>query len=1043
MEIDMVEDSIEEEGGFGMKRPLATSDDETETEVQSISVSNYHLEDDDDMPVSFSVLPIQWSDSESFDGHKEQVFNLHGSVDNGLQKYFNQVTAWKFDLSRVKPEISLLSKDGKWIKLLKPRKSFQDTVRTILITIRFLHCVKKNPRLSATTVWKNLCEDKELSSYGFKPSQKDLVDHMPLIGEAAKRDAVLAKSKLLLMVMEKKLGSQKLSKKEVKGSARPGLIADDIDNDMLDEANEESEAEDESSKSVCAFCDNGGGLLCCEGACMRSFHATKEEGVESICDSLGLTQKEVDKIKNFYCKNCEYHQHQCFACGELGSSDKVKGAETSVKVLMAAEDLVYFIISIAFVPLNYDDLSCNTPKVVKCASTNCGHFYHPRCVAHLLTRVVKLVAEELERSIADGDPFTCPVHYCHVCKKMENKMEPELQFAVCGRCPKSYHRKCLPREIGLENRDGDITRRVWEDLLPNKRILIYCLNHEVDAELGTPIRDHIKFPRTKATVREISTASKRMKVMKPATKERVILKKNNTGLDNSSGKSAATRSKVTGKLSSGKVGSKKSEKMISGSSISRKPKSNKTSRCLNENKRSNSKKFEMPEQIEHDNQDDDVANETLSVKPVNVLPPLDADSERSLLALWEEARSSITLESVLENLTFASTHTQSSKNAVEKNIPMGNLEGSVDAFRMPLRKLGGRCSTQDVETVCDPDVLKQIFKCKVIDKLHWYVQNGDTIVDFCCGANDFSILMKKKLEETGKECSYKNYDLLPTKKDFSFERKDWTTVQPTELPTGSQLIMGLNLPFGLKAALANKFIDKALGFKPKLLILIAPPETQRQDPFSCPFSMMGDSNNHSLHSSLLTPSYSCLIKIPCRTILYGRMRIFYQACCIGNLSYFNGCMLFGGLIAVFPFSPLLSTVIQSFYLPGSVDVRPPLLSLWSHPDWTTKHMFIAQEHGHMYSQHETLVDTMAADHTMDGDYGENLMPSHDFLESPDDEENQAPHVRMSSLGCEPPAFCRSGTFEHSVPRTGDVLRGFAPGPNHAYARQHSAGWLIE
>jgi len=40
-------------------------------------------------------------------------------------------------------------------------------------------------------------------------------------------------------------------------------------------------------------------------------------------------------------------------------------------------------------------------------------------------------------------------------------------------------------------------------------------------------------------------------------------------------------------------------------------------------------------------------------------------------------------------------------------------------------------------------------------------------------------------------------------------------------------IMGLNPPFGLKAALANKFIDKALEFEPKLMILIVPPETER------------------------------------------------------------------------------------------------------------------------------------------------------------------------------------------------------------------------
>lgn len=39
--------------------------------------------------------------------------------------------------------------------------------------------------------------------------------------------------------------------------------------------------------------------------------------------------------------------------------------------------------------------------------------------------------------------------------------------------------------------------------------------------------------------------------------------------------------------------------------------------------------------------------------------------------------------------------------------------------------------------------------------------------------------------------------------------------------------MGLNPPFGVHASLANKFIDKALTFKPKLLILIVPKETRR------------------------------------------------------------------------------------------------------------------------------------------------------------------------------------------------------------------------
>lgn len=42
----------------------------------------------------------------------------------------------------------------------------------------------------------------------------------------------------------------------------------------------------------------------------------------------------------------------------------------------------------------------------------------------------------------------------------------------------------------------------------------------------------------------------------------------------------------------------------------------------------------------------------------------------------------------------------------------------------------------------------------------------EQIVDFCCGSNDFSCLMKKKLDEVGKGCSYKNYDLFQPKVNY-------------------------------------------------------------------------------------------------------------------------------------------------------------------------------------------------------------------------------------------------------------------------------------
>ncbi|KAG5064750.1 hypothetical protein GLYMA_02G296200v4 [Glycine max] len=1065
-----------------MKRSRSSSEDEAETEaeVQSLSVSNYHIVDDEDNPVSFAVLPIHWSDSENSEAaNKGKVF-IDGDTDNGLKKIFMQVTAWRFDLSNVRLEISLLSKDGRWIKLQKPRKGFQNKIRTVLITLHFLHRVKKKRQMSEISVWQDLSKDTELSSSGVKPSQKDLSDHVPLIREAAKRDSVLAKSKLLLMVLEK-LNSQKLLDKEVNDLAQPGLTVVGIDSDMIDESNEESEERDDLD--VCALCDNGGNVTCCDGVCMRSFHATVEAGRENSCVSLGFTQKEVDEIQSFYCKNCEYYQHQCFACGKLGSSDKVKGAE-----------------------------------VIKCVSATCDRFYHPHCVAKLLPQLAKPVAEDLERNIADRVPFICPLHYCCVCKELENKVDPELQFAVCRRCPKSYHRKCLPREIAPSNRGNkNIIQRAWEGLLPNNRILIYCLNHKIDRELGTPVRDHIKFPNMEPTVQKINTT---IEQKEPATKERVILKKKNVDLDNSSGKSIAKGSKLTGKLSSHKVGSKKTKKIISGSNISRKPKSKETSRCLTENKRSISKKSEMSDseqnynqptigeiyalqkeglkRIKHDNKVNNVITNPLSVKPIESLsvelPPLDADSEKSLLTLFKEARSSITLESVLEKHTFASTHTHPLRNVVEKTITMGKLEYSVNAVQTALRKLESGCSIQDVKAFCDPDDLKQLFKWKdelkiylapvlygnrytsygrhftlveklegIVDKLHWYVQNSDTIVDFCCGANDFSILMKKKLEENGKKCSYRNYDLLPTKNDFSFERRDWMTVQPTELPTGSQLIMGLNPPFGHKAALANKFVDKALEFKPKLVILIVPPETERLDKKQSPYDLIWEDEN-----------------------------------------FLSG---------------------TSFYLPGSVDrqmdqrnARPPLLSLWSRPDWTTKHKVIAQENGHVCSQHEVLDTT---DHTTDGNYaanlkstdnqedqastsegqkrilhygnsqlnpikgkssGEGLKPKSDEVgdvvpghgpswghsrnnneqvvsETESSCKTNTPaigqcepclgnlnHVMRSSLVSEPRTFSTSGSLGRSVPQSrygGGGLLGFASGPNYAYASQHSCGWLEE
>ncbi|KAK1296738.1 hypothetical protein QJS10_CPB15g01531 [Acorus calamus] len=185
---------------------------------------------------------------------------------------------------------------------------------------------------------------------------------------------------------------------------------------------------------------------------------------------------------------------------------------------------------------------------------------------------------------------------------------------------------------------------------------------------------------------------------------------------------------------------------------------------------------------------------------------------------------------------------------------------------------------------------------EIVEKLHWYVCNGDMIVDFCCGANDFSCFMNQKLDETGKKCLFKNFDIIQSKNDFGFVKKDWMTVQRSDLSKCSELIIGLNPPFGVKAALANKFIDKALQFKPKLLILIVPEETERLD-------------------KKKRPEYDLIWED--RESLSGK----------------------------------------SFYLPGSFDakdkqmeqwnVNPPVLYLWSHKAWSQRHRTIAEQQGHI------------------------------------------------------------------------------------------------
>ncbi|XP_042484448.1 protein ENHANCED DOWNY MILDEW 2 [Macadamia integrifolia] len=675
---------------------MSSSDGEDEAVPQS--VANYHFVDEKDEPITFSVLPIHWGDNESPGFTKKQIF-LHGTAD-GLQKIYKQVISWKFELLDAQPEISVLSKEKKWINLQKPRKSFEDTIRTILITVQCLHFVGKNPETSSKSLWEHM--RKDFCSYDVLPTENDLLDNMHVIRAAVQRDKKLAQSKYLLTFLE-----EKPRKRNSVEDAPFGLDAK-IRKFIVDDEDVEGDESDEENDlfdSVCAFCDNGGTILCCEGRCLRSFHATRKDGAESQCESLGLSKFEVEAITNFLCANCQYKQHQCFACGKLGSSDKDSNAE-----------------------------------VFHCASATCGHFYHPQCVAGLLHRGNEAKAQELQKKIAAGETFTCPVHKCLVCKQGENKEDTDLQFAVCRRCPKAYHKKCLPKEIAFEDsEDEDIIQRAWEDLLPN-RILIYCLDHGIDEDIGTPVRDHILFPD------DVERKKKKRPFELHSGKEKIRTEKRTVVSADSMKKNVVRTPKQLGKVpSTVRDGSsfEKNVKQLSGQGydsskkstivdVSRKPSLKlKTKPVLvavdkpstaEESKLSSMwNRGSEPVKSKQMDVTGGALGKSMAVKPVlkkSSSFSVDPETKKIILDLIQST-SSITLEKITSKHKLPTTHAHSSKNMVDRTITQGKVEGSVEAARAALQKLEEGWSIDDVKELCAPDVLYKIVHWK--NKLRVYL----------------------------------------------------------------------------------------------------------------------------------------------------------------------------------------------------------------------------------------------------------------------------------------------------------------------------------
>ncbi|WVZ95369.1 hypothetical protein U9M48_041141 [Paspalum notatum var. saurae] len=504
---------------FSSQRNRGTmmSDDDDGVEPQFEAVDKYHFVDTEDEPVCFSTLPFQFDENDKVeDCHCKQKVYLRGHTEMDKSHLVHKkVVAWRVRLDCEQPNISILSSEGNWIKLLNPWKPYKDMIaRSILITIQMLHFVSKQQR-DERSLWDCLWDhlNQVFDNLDTTPAMDDLIKHHPLIKLFLERDPAFMN---LLEILHRFIGdTTKTTKKPRTLGTQVQLTGtdeshgrnnytdsdyddqdgnDDSDDDSnngldYDDDNDSYRGHDSSdvgtnndngTSALCALCDDGGNMLSCIGRCKRSFHPRKEDGIESACRTLGYTSAELEEMGDYLCENCKYNQHQCFKCGELEPS-----AEPNAKVF-------------------------------KCEDPACGYFYHPKCVAKLLEPDDPDVdgSCELAQRIMEGMPFTCPVHWCFKCRRMEDRTQRAMQLAACRRCPKSYHRECLPREISFETKNKNIKQRGWN--LPGI-VIIYCLDHEICEATGSAKRGHIKFPQTTKMI-EISDLAEKKGQMVSAQK---------------------------------------------------------------------------------------------------------------------------------------------------------------------------------------------------------------------------------------------------------------------------------------------------------------------------------------------------------------------------------------------------------------------------------------------------------------------------------------------------------------------------------------------
>ncbi|GKD97520.1 hypothetical protein Tco_1381417, partial [Tanacetum coccineum] len=179
-----------------------SSSSEEDGEIMTNSVTNYRFLNHRNFPITFTDLPLHLTTTTTTTTYTSSAF-LSGTTDNGLQSVYIEVIGWKYDLSFVSPRVYVAKKTKKaksdavkWIRLVKPRNSYEIVVRTDLAVVKVLHYLKRSSEASRDEVVSFLAKSCASSKDAIESLESCLADYVPLIRSAMENDKDLAKSKV-------------------------------------------------------------------------------------------------------------------------------------------------------------------------------------------------------------------------------------------------------------------------------------------------------------------------------------------------------------------------------------------------------------------------------------------------------------------------------------------------------------------------------------------------------------------------------------------------------------------------------------------------------------------------------------------------------------------------------------------------------------------------------------------------------------------------------------------------------------------------------